>query len=216
MKTDAEIQSDIMDEFEWEPSVDPSQIGVTVKNGIVTLTGHVSSYPQKATAERVAKSVSGVKAVADELEIRITRVDEKTDTEIAEAALDALRWDVVVPNDRIKVTVRAGQVTLEGDLDWHYQREAAANAVRMLLGVTSVTNLVKIKTKAKPSEVKGKIEAAFRRSAIVDAARVKVEAHDGIVVLSGKVPTWTEREEAERASWSAPGVSKVENRLVIG
>jgi osmotically-inducible protein OsmY len=216
MKTDVELQRDVVDELEWEPGIDAAQIGVAVKHGVVTLSGHVASLPQKLTAERLAKRISGVRAVADELLVRLEGIEDRTDTDIAAAAIQALEWDALVPKDRIQVTVRAGHITLDGNVDWHFQREAAANAVCTLLGVTGVSNLITIKKRAKSGEVKSKIEAAFRRSADVDAGRINIEVHDGTVVLTGKVPTLKEREEAERATWSAPGVTNVQNQLVVG
>jgi osmotically-inducible protein OsmY len=215
MKSDTQLRNDIVDQLEWEPSIDAAQIGVRVKNGIVTLTGHVPQYGQKLHAERVAKSVAGVKAVADELEVRLLSTSERSDTEIASAALSAIRWHATVPEETVKVTVRDGLVTLEGTADWQYQSEAASDAVRPLVGVRGVLNLIKIKPKVTVQDIEAKIEAAFKRSALVDAKHVRVEARDGKVVLHGNVASWSERAEAERAAWSAPGVTNVENHVTV-
>ncbi len=215
MKDEKGLQRDVLDELQWEPSVDAAEIGVTVHNGVVTLTGRVPSYSEKVTAERVAKRVHGVKAVANDIEVRPKGAGERTDTDIAQAAVDALKWKSPVPEDRIKVSVSKGWVTLEGEVDWHYQKEATEEAVRHLLGVRGVLNQITIKPKVSAPEVQSLIEAAFRRSAHLDAGKVRVESRDGTVILRGEVHSWSERQEAERTAWSAPGVTQVENHITI-
>ena len=215
MKSDTQLQHDVLDELEWEPSIDASTIGVTAKDGVVTLTGTVPIYADKIEAERIAKSIGGVKAVANEIEVRIPGTSERNDTDIATAAVNALRWHTSIPDDKVKVTVRNGWITLEGEVEWQYQREAARDAVRFLTGVKGVTNSINLAAKPKPKDVRTRIEAAFKRSAEVDASHVRIEAHDGTIVLKGKVSSWSERAEAERVAWTAPGVTVVDNRLAV-
>lgn len=215
MKTDIEIQRDVLDELAWEPSVNAAHIGVTAKDGVVTLTGQVSSYAERYGAELAAKRVYGVKGIANEVVVRLPGSDQRTDEDIAAAAVKALQSNVLVPADAIKVTVRSGWITLEGEVEWRYQREAAENAVRYLTGALGVSNLITIKPRVTPTEVKQKIEEALRRSAETDARRVAVEVRDGEVVLRGTVHSWLEREEAERAAWAAPGVRRVEDLITV-
>jgi osmotically-inducible protein OsmY len=214
--TDLELKRNVESELDWEPSVNAAEIGVAVKDGIVTLTGHVQSYWQKIAAERAASRVSGVKAVANELEIRLPASSERTDEDIARAAVNALAWSVSVPADRIKVKVSKGWITLEGTVEWKYQKAAAEKAVRDLTGVKGVVNLVEVKPRASTVEVKAAIEAALKRSAEVDASRITVEADGDKVILRGTVRSWSEREEAERAAWRSPGVRFVDNRITVG
>lgn len=213
--TDNELKGHVQNALDWEPSVDGSDIGVSVDDSVVTLRGNVASYAEKMTAERAALHVYGVKAVANDLAVHIGNLFQRTDTEIAHAAVAALKWNTVVPNDRITVTVANGWLTLKGAVDWQYQRDAAFRTVRDLTGVKGVTNSVTVKSHAKSTDVRDKIEAAFKRSAEIDARRVNVTAQDGKVVLSGNVHSWFERQEAERAAWAAPGVTQVEDRLTI-
>jgi osmotically-inducible protein OsmY len=215
MKTDSQLQADVMEALKWEPIVDESQIGMNVKDGVVTLTGSVPYLYHKTAAEQAAKRVYGVKAVADEIEVRVTGTGQRSDTEIARAAVDALMWDASVPEDKIKVTLNNGWVKLDGEVEWGYQRKAAEEDVRRLIGVKGITNLITVKPKASAIEVKTKIESAFRRSAEIDARRIGVEVRDGKVVLHGNVRSWIERDEAERAAQAAPGVRNVENDLAI-
>jgi osmotically-inducible protein OsmY len=215
MKTDTQLQHDVLAELEWEPSIDASQIGVAAKEGVTTLTGSVATYAEKMTAEQVTKRVYGVKAVANDIEVKILGSSRRTDTDIAAAALSALKWDAAVPDDRVKVTVRDGWLTLEGTVEWQYQAEAADRDVRSLIGVKGVSNQITVKSRVKPGEVRQKIEDAFRRSAELDARRVSVEAHSGKVILRGNVRSWGERQEAQQAAWAAPGVSAVENCLTV-
>lgn len=213
--TDRQLQQNVIDELEFEPGIRATDIGVSVHNGVVTLSGFVDSYSEKYDAERVAKRVFGVKAVANDLEVKIPSAAKRTDPEIAEAAVRALETNWSVPKDKVKVTVRDGVVTLEGDLDWKYQSTAAEETVRRLSGVRSVVNLIKVKPHVSTIDVKAKIEEALRRSAEVEARRINVEAADGKVILRGTVHSWHERNEAVNAAWRAPGVRQVEDHLAI-
>jgi len=215
-KSNTELQKNVLQELNFEPSVDAAGIGVTAKDGIVSLTGSVKSYAEEYAAVHAAERVMGVSAVTDELKVDLPAFHVRNDEDIAKAVIHALEWDVWVPLDRIKAKVADGWVTLDGEVDYYYQKRAAENAVRNLTGVKGVTNLVAIKKLAvMPSEVKSNINYALRRAAEVDAEHIKVDVQDDKVILRGKVASWAERSEAERAAWSAQGVRAVKDDLVI-
>jgi len=210
-----ELKEQILNALDWEPSIDAGEIDVAVDENVVTLSGRVGSYAQKLAAERVTLGVYGVKGVANGLDVVLAPVHVRTDTDIAQAALEALKWNAVVPRDRLTVTVSNGWVTLNGTLDWQYQKDAADRTVRNLTGVRRVTNDIVVKPCVSTTDVKSKIEDAFRRSAEIDARRVSVVAQNGQVTLTGNVHSWAERQEATRAAWSAPGVTQVIDRLAV-
>jgi len=215
MKTNSELQHDVLDELAWEPSVDAAEIGVSVENGVVVLNGVVKTLNEKWTAERIAQRVDGVRAVTDELVVKLAGDSQHTDTDIAQAVVNALDWNASVPRDRIKVLVEQGWVTLKGTVEYHFQKVAAETAVRHLKGVKGVSNTIAIKPRASAIDVSHAIKKALHRAAQVDAERISVEARDGKVILRGSVRTWAEREEAERAAWAAPGISDVQNDIRI-
>lgn len=214
-KNDSQLQRDVLDELEWEPSINASDIGVAVKDGIVTLSGSVPSYAEKRAAERAALRVSGVKGVAEEIKVRLPSKYQRTDSEIASAALSAIRWHVFLPEDQIQVKVENGWVTLEGEVEWNYQRARAESAVRPLTGVRGVTNLIMMKPQVKPTQIREKIKRALERAADEDAGQIRVEVDGSEVTLSGSVRSYMEKDEAEWAAWSAPGVTKVRNQLHV-
>ena len=217
MKTDTQLQRDVLDELKWQPSIKGAEIGVAAKDGVVTLTGFVDSYTQKLAAERATENMSGVRAVAEDLKVKLPYSSQRTDTEIAHAALNALKWNIEVPDTRIKVRVEDGWITLEGDVDWQYQKSAAQDAVHYLIGVKGTRNNVVVRQpNASVNDVGRKILDAFKRSATIDAQKVSVEAQNGRVVLTGTVRSWAERQDAENAAWAAPGVAMVEDRIIVG
>src|ERR1700730_1574147 len=213
--TDLELRKAVESELNFEPSINAAEIGVAAKDGIITLSGNVPSYWEKMAAERAAARVSGVKAVVNEVEVHLPGSSERTDEDIARAALNALQWNVLIPSDRITVKVSKGWVTLEGMVDWQFQKTAAEKAVRKLIGVKGVIDLMELKPSVSKGEVKAAIEGALKRLAEIDPNKIKVENENGKVVLSGTVRSWFEREEAERAAWAAPGVRTVEDRIAV-
>jgi osmotically-inducible protein OsmY len=213
--TDKDLKQNVQHALDWDPSIDPADIGVSADEGVVTLRGTVRTFAEKFEAERVALRIFGVKGVANDLTVHLPTMFERTDTEIAQAAVTALKSNIVVPAGDVTVTVSNGWITLNGNVEWQYQKDAAAQCVRSLFGVKGVSNTITVEPHVKPIEVRDKIEAAFKRSAEVDARRINVNASDGKVILSGNVRSYAERQEAERAAWAAPGVRQVEDRLAI-
>lgn len=212
--TDAEIQQNVLDELAWNPRVQPNEIGVIVKDGVVSLTGTVDRYTKKWEAEDVALRVRGVRAVANEIEVKLRSSDERTDEDIARAAKQALESSFEVP-DSVRLSVENGFITLRGEVEWQHQKKAAERKVRNLIGVKGVVNLIQVKPKLKPEDLKQKIEKAILRTAEVDAKNIQVDVQDGRVVLKGKVHSWFEKEEAKREAWLAPGVREVVDNLQI-
>ena len=215
MKTDSQLQQDVIAELKWEPSVNAAQIGVEVKDGIVTLAGHVGSYAEKWDAERAAQRVSGVKALAIEMDVKLDGSSKRIDADIARSAQNALQWMTYLPKDSVKVMVEDGWITLSGEVEWEYQRQTAAGAVRYLMGVKGVSQNIAIKTKVSLSAIKSDIEAALKRRAHDDAQQIAVEVRGADVTLTGKVHSWSERDLATHSAWGTPGVRNVVNNITV-
>ncbi|WP_068878245.1 MULTISPECIES: BON domain-containing protein [unclassified Phenylobacterium] len=216
MRSDGDIKRDVELELRWDPKIGSDDIGVAVKDGVVTLTGFVRTYSEKYEAERDAKRVSGVVGLANDIEVRLPSSDERPDPEIAREAVNAIKSQLPITYEHITPVVKNGWVTLEGEVEWYYQSNLAETAVRRLKGVKGVSNLIHVKPRVAPTEVKRKIEDALKRQAALEANDITVEANGGEVILRGKVRSWAERKAAERAAWQAPGVTKVDNRITVG
>jgi osmotically-inducible protein OsmY len=215
MGSDSDIKRDVEAELRYDPDIDATDIAVAVKDGIVTLTGFVRSYAQKRQAETDAKRVAGVVGIANNIEVRLPIINRRPDPEIARDVVAGLQTELPYTSDKIKVTVSEGWVKLEGDLEWHFQRERAEEAARRVKGVKGVINSIKLIPRVAPVEIKQKIEEALKRNAVLDAKRITVETDGSAVILKGTVKSWTEREEAERAAWTAPGVTQVEDQIRV-
>lgn len=215
MKNDSQIQNDVIDQLKWQPELNPSEIGVFVKNGVVTLTGIVDTYSKKMAAERAARKVAGVEAVAEEIQVGASPYYLRTDTELAEAVVSAMKWHSVLYENKIRVKVENTVVTLEGEVEWDYQRRAAKSAIENLFGITAINNFITLKTVAIPADIKKQIRENFKRSASIDAEKVSVDIVGNKVVLRGKVHSLKEKEDATAAAWTAPGIFQVENKLEI-
>lgn len=213
--SDLELRRMILDELEFQPNIDAAAIGVAIENGVVSLTGHVRTYAQKFAAERAVKSVKGVKAVAEEIKVVSNQDLDISDEAIAARCLDVIRWNSAIPDERLQVKVQDGWVTLEGEVDWQYQKEAAQSAVRKLAGVVGINNMLILKPKETPENIKERLEAAFARNAALDSRKLRVTAEGKTVKLEGHVHQWLERKAAENAAWSIPGVTHVENYILI-
>lgn len=215
MKTDSEIKNDVLSELLWDPLVSETKVGVTVNEGVVTLTGHLDTYAEKVAAKRSAERVSGVKAIAVEIDVIPAGIHQRSDTEIALAVEHALSWNTSVPQDRVKVTVEKGWVTLAGDLDWNFQRRAVERMVRPLKGVVGITDNIQLKTLPIPLKLQERIQEALTRQAMREARRIEVSVEGSEVTLRGHVHSWAEKNAAEGATWSAPGVVRVNNQLTV-
>jgi len=215
MKTDLQIKNDVMEELKWEPILNASQIGVSVKDGVVTLSGSVDSYSKKTAAERTVKKIDGVKALAEDIEVVLPGSSKRNDTDIAETVVNALKWHSAVREHKINVKVESGIVTLEGEVDWEFQKNSAKMMVENLIGVTDIINNIKIIQKANINDIKKKIISAFHRSATIDADGIEIEIAGTKAILKGNVRSWSEKEDAESAVWSASGIDRVDNRLEI-
>lgn len=214
---DRQLRQHVLEELDFEPSIDASEIGIAVKGGVVSLTGHVSSYAQKISAERAVWRVKGVKAIAQDLEVRYPDARKLNDDDIAKRAISILKWDAAVPSEEIRVTVQNGWVTLNGDVRWQYQRMAAENEIRKLSGVVGITNNIAIRPTVQVEDIKGRIEEALKRHAEVEAHSITVSVNDGgAITLEGEVDNWDERQAVERAAWSVAGVRTVDDRITIG
>jgi osmotically-inducible protein OsmY len=213
MKSDLDIRKDIEDELSWQPRLHANEIGVAVKNGIVTLSGTVKSFDQELSAEKAAFRVNGVRGVANEITVKLSSDNTRTDSELAEASVNALRWNSEVPGEKIKVQVEKGWITLQGDVEWRFQADEAYKSVAHLVGVKGVINDIKVKPHLSPSGIKTKITTALERNAEVEANNIKVETDGSTVILKGSVPTWHQRQQAELAAWGAPGVYEVKNQI---
>ena len=215
IQTDTELKMDVLAELRYEPSVRITDIGVLVKDGAVTLNGYATNYCEKCDAVSAAKRVAGVRAIADDIEVKLPDSIRRTDGEIAAAAANQIDWSTTIPRNAVEVTVSEGQITLEGEVEWWYQKDAAENAVQYLAGVRGVANLITIKPKLAPGDIETALKSALARNALLDAKTIRVETSANIVLLRGTVRNYFEREEAERVAWAAPGVLSVENQLKV-
>ena len=213
MKKDLDIQKNVMDELKWTPLLNANEIGVSVKNGIVTLSGITDSYPKKIKAERAVRNVPGVRGIAEDIKVRLNGKYKKTDPEIAQAVLNELEWHCNLEADKIKILVDDGCVSLEGMVDWHFQKKSTEKAIRNITGVREIINNIKVKAVAPLADIKSKIESSFQRNASLDAKKINIEVQGNKVILSGTVRSWTEKLDAEDSVWSASGVTSVENKL---
>lgn len=213
---DKVLRQDVVSELDFDPSIDAASIGVAVEGGVVTLTGHVGSYAEKISAERAAQRVKGVRAIAQEIIVRYPEDKKTADDQIAERAVSIMNWDARIPAEDVMVKVQQGWVTLSGSVNWHFQREAAESSVRRLSGVVGVTNEIRVKPEARPDDVRKKIVDALERNAELEADSIRVFVQGDKVTLEGNVKGWYERDVAERAAWSVPGVAAVEDRLTLG
>ena len=214
-KTDSQLQRDVIEELRWDAAVGPAEIGVAARNGVITLSGHVDTFAKRYAAVRAAERVAGVRAIADEVTVILPSSLKRTDTDLAHTVASTLKWDVQVPDDKVKARIEDGWVWLEGEVDWQYQSESAEKAVRNLTGVRGVTNLLQVTKRPTVPDVTQRIESALKRHAELDAKKIRVETSDGHVTLRGTVRSYAEREDAKHAAWSAPGVSKVDDELVV-
>ena len=215
MKTDTALQQDILAELEWEPSVNAANVGVAVKDGVVTLTGHVDTYAEKHDAERAARRVSGVKAIAVEMDVRLAGSDQRTDSDIARTAINVLEWNTSVPRDSVQVRVENGWLTLSGEVQWEYQRQSVADGVRSLMGVTGVSDRIVLEPDVSSDAIRADIEAALKRRAQKDSRRISVSVDGHEVTLGGSVASWAEKDLANHSAWGTAGVRNVVDHMTV-